>query len=189
MGWPSNHAPGAFWELPVESAAAPLAALLERYQPQVVVTYDDYGFYGHPDHIQAHRITVAALDMTGLPAKLYFPTVRRSRLGQFREKMTEVGVELPPIDEDRFGSPDADVAASIDCRDQAGAKFAALAAHASQQDNIFFLRLSMEDFTEMFGTEEFIRPRDPTGTPTPEDDLFAGVRVPQTAAGAPNSNR
>jgi hypothetical protein len=68
------------------------------------------------------------------------------------------------------------VAASIDCREHATAKLDALAAHASQQDNIFFLRIPRPDFTEMFGREEFIRLRDPTNGPTPEDDLFAGLR-------------
>ncbi len=175
-GWDSNHAPGAFASLPVEEAAAPLVALLERYQPQVVVTYDDYGFYGHPDHIQAHRITVSALDRSGLAAKLYCPTVRRSRFEAFRERMAAEGVEAPDVDEDKFGSPDEDVAATIDCRAQVDAKRAALGAHASQQENIFFLRLPVQRFSEMFGTEEFIRLRDPVGSPTPETDLFAGLR-------------
>ena len=78
MGWPENDAPGSFWSMPVAEAAAPLVELMRRYEPDVVVTYDDFGFYGHPDHIQAHRITLAALEITGLPAKLYFPTIRRS---------------------------------------------------------------------------------------------------------------
>jgi LmbE family N-acetylglucosaminyl deacetylase len=176
-GWSTNHAEGAFAALPVETAAAPLAALMERYRPQVVITYDEYGFYGHPDHIQAHRITLAALDRVGLPTKLYCPTVRRSLFGAFVERMSEAGVEVPAIDESRFGSRDEDIAATIDCRAQAPAKFAALGAHASQQENIFFLRLGLETFTEMFGVEEFIRLRSPVGTPTPESDLFDGVRV------------
>ena len=180
-GWSANHAEGAFATLPVETAAKPLAALMDRYRPQVVITYDEYGFYGHPDHIQAHRITLAALDRVGLPTKLYCPTVRRSRFGAFVERMSEAGVEVPAVDESRFGSPDEDIAATIDCRAQAPAKFAALGAHASQHENISFLRLGLETFTEMFGVEEFIRLPSPVGTPTPERDLFDGVRdrVPQ----------
>jgi LmbE family N-acetylglucosaminyl deacetylase len=182
MGWDTNDAPDAFWQVPVETAAAPLAELMERYRPQVVVTYDSYGFYGHPDHIQAHRITVAALDRTALPVKLYCPTIRRSKLAAFAERAGEAGSELPDVDRDRFGSPDEDIAASVDCRQWVEAKRAALAAHASQSDNIFFLRLPDPVFLEMFGTEEFIRLRDPTGTPTPESDLFAGVRPLSGAA-------
>jgi LmbE family N-acetylglucosaminyl deacetylase len=175
-GWDTNHAPGAFATIPVDEAAAPLTELLTRYQPQVVVTYDDYGFYGHPDHIQAHRVTMAALDRSGIPTKLYCPTVRRSRLAAFRERLTEAGVEAPDVDETRFGAPDEDIAASIDCRRQVDAKRTALAAHASQSENIFFLRLPVETFAEAFGTEEFIRLRDAFGSGTPETDLFAGLR-------------
>ncbi len=177
MGWASNETPGAFWGLPVDVGAAALSKLMDLYEPQVVVTYDENGFYGHPDHIQAHRITLAALDMAGRPAKLYCPTVRRSRLTLFRERMSQAGVEPPDIDEDRFGSPDEDIAATIDCREQAPVKLAALGAHASQEENIFFLRFPLSDFSEMFGTEEFIRLRDPTGTPAPEGDLFAGLHA------------
>jgi LmbE family N-acetylglucosaminyl deacetylase len=140
-----------------------------------VVTYDDFGFYGHPDHIKAHHITLAALDVTGLSVKLYCPTIRRSRLAEFGRHMAQAGVEVPEVDESRFGSLDADVAATIDCRHYAGAKRAALLAHASQSDNIFFLGFPLPDFTELFGTEEFIRLRDSAGSPTPEDDLFAGL--------------
>ncbi len=52
MGWPSNDVPGSFWTTPVEPVAQRLVALFEHYRPQVVVTYDPTGFYGHPDHIQ-----------------------------------------------------------------------------------------------------------------------------------------
>jgi LmbE family N-acetylglucosaminyl deacetylase len=176
MGWDTNSAPGAFWGLPVDEAAAPLVELMNRYRPDVVVTYDDYGFYGHPDHIQAHRITVAALDRSGLAAKLYFPTIRRSLLSAFRDYMGSADMEMPDVDESRFGAPDELIAATIDCGRFAAAKRSALAAHASQSDNMFFLRLPEQDFAVIFGTEEFIRARDHTGAPIPEDDLFAGVR-------------
>ena len=90
--------------------------------------------------------------------------MRRSALPLFGERMEQAGLEPPSFDVDRFGSPDEDVAASIDCREHATAKLDALAAHASQQDNIFFLRIPLADFTEMFGREEFIRLRDPPPT-------------------------
>jgi LmbE family N-acetylglucosaminyl deacetylase len=186
-GWSANRAAGAFSTLPVEAAAEPLVALMDQYRPQVVITYDEYGFYGHPDHIQAHRITLAALDRVGRPTKLYCPTVRRSRLGAFADRMAGAGVELPPVDELRFGAPDEAIAATIDCRDQAPAKLAALGAHASQQENIFFLRLGLADFTELFGTEEFIRLRGPGGSRAPELDLFDGLRGRDPVARPPSS--
>jgi len=176
MGWPSNTAAGSFWTLPVDEAAAPLITLMQRHRPDVVVTYDSNGFYGHPDHIQAHRITVAAMDAVGSTAKLYYPTFRRSRLAAFRERVAATGVELPDVDESTFGSPDEDIAASIDVREHAAAKRAALSAHSSQEENLFFLRFEPAIFVEMFGTEEFVRARDPNAGPTPETDLFAGLR-------------
>ena len=175
MGWPANDEPGSFWSKPVDEAAAPLVELMRRYQPDVVITYDDFGFYGHPDHIQAHRITMAALEATGSAAKVYFPTFRRSALPAFRERLEQAGVELPDIDESEFGSPDEDIHASIDCREHASAKRAALAAHLSQQENIFFLRIPMDDFAEAFGIEEFTRFRPEGDASSPESDLFAGL--------------
>jgi len=173
-GWEANNAPGSFWSMDVEDAAKPLVALMEKYEPDVVVTYDDYGFYGHPDHIQAHRITMAALEATGSRAKVYFPTFRRSSLAGFREQLASAGIEMPDIDESSFGVPDEAVGATIDCRTHAQAKRDALAAHVSQSENIFFLQLPMEVFTEGFGIEEFVRWRPQSDGV--EDDLFAGVR-------------
>ncbi|HEV7679465.1 MAG TPA: PIG-L family deacetylase [Candidatus Dormibacteraeota bacterium] len=180
-GWDANDAPGAFAAMPVDVAARPLLALIEKYRPDVVVTYDDFGFYGHPDHIQAHRITVAALRSSGSPARLYFPAIRRSRLAGFRDRMIEMGMEPPEIDETRMGQPDEDIVATVDCRAYAAAKFAAVSAHASQAENLFFIRFELPVFTEVFGTEEFVRGNDAVPqTATPVDDLFAGLRQPAT---------
>ena len=175
-GWESNHAPGAFSRLPLDEAAAPLVELVRRYQPDVVVTYDAYGFYGHPDHIRAHDITVAALEASGSPARLFFPAIRRSRMEAFRERAAAAGVEMPPVDTSRMGVPDEAIAASVDCREHAAAKRAALNAHASQEENLFFLRFPPEVFAEVFGTEEFVLGRDATPGGPPVDDLFAGLR-------------
>jgi LmbE family N-acetylglucosaminyl deacetylase len=175
MGWDSNNAPGAFWTLDVEEAARPLAALMQRYTPDVVVTYDAYGFYGHPDHIQAHRITVEALRQSGSSARLYFPTFRRSALGDFRDRMIRAGMEPPSIDEMQMGAPDEDIAVRIDCREYVAQKRAAARAHSSQSDNLFFLRFPEEDFVAIFGVEEYVR-GDGTRVPQPDDDLFAGLR-------------
>jgi LmbE family N-acetylglucosaminyl deacetylase len=175
-GWPQNDAPGSFWSTPVDEAAARLAVLIEKYQPDVVVTYDDHGFYGHPDHIQAHRITVAALDAVGSTAKLYFPTIRRSGLGQFREALEGLGVEMPDIDESQFGSPDEMISAEIDCSGYTQQKLDSLAAHASQADNIFFLKLPRDVFDGMMGRETYVRERPPRVDGVVEDDLFAGLR-------------
>ncbi|GAB3079228.1 PIG-L family deacetylase [Micromonospora schwarzwaldensis] len=180
MGWATNDAPGAFWKTPVAEAADRLAELIRRHRPDVVVTYDENGFYGHPDHIQAHRVTMAAVERTGIPAKVYWTTVPRSAFREFGKVMQEIGVEFPdPEAADGtapLGLPDDEITTWVDTRAHGGQKFASLAAHASQAENIFFLRLGQQRFTELMGIETFVRVRDTTGAPTPEDDLFAGLR-------------
>jgi LmbE family N-acetylglucosaminyl deacetylase len=178
MGWPQNDAPGSFWTTPVSEAAARLSELIERYRPQVVVTYDANGFYGHPDHIQAHRITIAALEATSIADKLYYPAIAKSAMEVFRETMRSAGVEEPedPGEDWEFGVDDELIAAIVDCTAYTAKQYAALEAHASQSDSTFFLRLGVDLFSKLMGHETFIRAQDRTGSPTPEDDLFAGLR-------------
>jgi LmbE family N-acetylglucosaminyl deacetylase len=181
MGWPANDAPDAFWTTPVDQAAAKLAAVIRQYEPDVVVTYDANGFYGHPDHIQAHRVTMAAVEATAIPAKVYWTTAPRSRMAEFAQIMREFGADWdepdpaaePPAPE--IGLPDDEITTWVDTTDYGEQKFDALAAHASQSENIFFLRMGKEKFTEMMGVEAFVRVRDRTGADVPEDDLFAGL--------------
>jgi LmbE family N-acetylglucosaminyl deacetylase len=182
MGWSTNDAPGSFWTTPVAEAAARLAALMEQYQPDVVVTYDENGFYGHPDHIQAHRITMAAVALTAGPAKVYWTTVPRSQMKEFGDVMREYGADWDEPDpsadgtEPEFGLPDDEITTWVDTSAYGSQKYDALSAHASQGENIFFLRMGREKFTEMMGMETFVRVRDHTDAPCPEDDLFAGLR-------------
>ncbi|MEU6955218.1 PIG-L family deacetylase [Streptomyces sp. NPDC045714] len=194
IGWPSNEAPGSFWQTPVEKGAARLAELMRHYRPDVVVTYDENGFYGHPDHIQAHRITMAALEMTELTPKVYWTTMPHSMLRRFGEAMREFHEDLPQPDSEperqpepepdpagadamtEIGLPDDEVTTWVDTTAFSGQKFDALAAHASQGDNIFFLKMGKERFGDLMGTETFVRVQDATGAALPEKDLFAGLR-------------
>jgi LmbE family N-acetylglucosaminyl deacetylase len=177
-GWPQNDEPGSFWRTPVADAANRLVALLREYEPQVIVTYDENGFYGHPDHIQANRVTQAAIAQWGVPTKLYYTAMARSRLHGFRDLMAEAGMELPDDVQENpdFGTPDELITTTVDCSDFTGQKYASLAAHASQSDNIFFLRMGEEVFGTIMGSESFVRVLDPTGASVPEDDLFSGLR-------------
>jgi LmbE family N-acetylglucosaminyl deacetylase len=177
-GWPQNDAPGSFWRTPIEEPTARLAALMRRYEPQVVVTYDENGFYGHPDHIQANRITHAALEESGIPAKLYYTALPRSALAGFRDLLEEAGIEGPGevAENPDFGTPDELITTRIDVSAVTGRKYASLAAHASQSDNIFFLEMGEEMFSRLMGAEFFVRVVDTTDAPVPEDDLFAGLR-------------
>lgn len=184
MGWDANTAPGAFWGTPVDEAGARLAELMRQYRPDVVITYDENGFYGHPDHIQANRITTAALDLLGpdeSPAKLYWTTVPRSQFEEFGRVMRELGSdwddetdgEAPAFE---MGLPDDEVTTWVDIKEFAQQKYDSLAEHASQTDNIIFLRLGVERLGELMGVETFVRVRDTTGAPLPEHDLFDGLR-------------
>ncbi|MFF2744166.1 PIG-L family deacetylase [Kitasatospora sp. NPDC058048] len=194
MGWASNDEPGSFWRTPVEEGAARLAELIRHYRPDVVVTYDENGFYGHPDHIQANRITMAALELTDPTPKVYWTTAPRSAMQRFGEVMREFGAdweepegarepgaaeepeasELPDMSE--IGLPDEEITTWVDTTAFGGRKFDALAAHASQGENIFFLKMGKERFTELMGVETFVRVKDTTGAALPENDLFAGLR-------------
>ena len=163
-GWPQNEDPRSFWRTPVEHAAARLAPILLEERPQVVVTYDENGFYGHPDHIQTNRVTRAALEMSGLTAALYYTAIPLSAFAQFRLELEEGGVEPPPDAEGEdppIGTPDELVGATIDVAAAADAKFDALAAHGSQTDSSFFLKMGRERFTRLFSTEWFVRANNP----------------------------
>jgi len=178
MGWPQNDAEGSFWTTPVATAAGRLSKLIEHYRPQVVVTYDSNGFYGHPDHIQAHRITVAAMEATQIPDKLYYPAIPVSAMAQFRETLRAAGVQEPDGAEEDwdFGVADELISTTVDCSDYAARQYAALEAHASQSDGNFFTRLGVDLFSKLMSREMFVRAFDRTGAATPEDDLFAGLR-------------
>ncbi|MER7755011.1 PIG-L family deacetylase [Kitasatospora sp. NPDC097643] len=182
MGWAANDAPGSFWRTPVDEAAARLADLLRHYQPDVVVTYDENGFYGHPDHIQANRITTAALKLTDLTPKVYWTTAPRSAMQRFGEVMREFGADWEEPDPAQaeamaqIGLPDEEITTWVDTTEFGGQKFDALGAHASQSENIFFLKMGKERFTELMGVETFVRVHDTTGAELPENDLFAGLR-------------
>ena len=152
---------------------------MRTYAPQVVVTYDENGFYGHPDHIQANRVTRAAVAKCGIPAKLYYTAVARSRMRGFRATLAEHGIDagVQEIEDmPEIGTPDELITTTVDCSAVAGRKYASLAAHASQSENIFFLQMGEELFATMMGSESFVRTLDSTGAPVPEDDLFAGLR-------------
>jgi LmbE family N-acetylglucosaminyl deacetylase len=178
-GWAGNEEPDAFCNVVLDEAAARVAELIERHEPQVVVTYDhDSGGYGHPDHVQAHRVTVAAFDRVRRPAKLYFTARGRSQAARMRELREQLGMSQRPGRPPRAtpaGLPDDAITTVIDTRAALERKRAALEAHASQLADSFWVKLNDEDFAELFGEESFIRARDASGAPLPESDLFAGL--------------
>ena len=176
-GWDANGDPNVFSNADVDKAAARLGELMERYRPQVVVTYDENGGYGHPDHIQAHRIAVAATEATGIPDKLYYAVMPRERIKEMFAYMRSTGMDLGEETElpDDFGTPDAEITAVVDVAAFTEHKRKALEAHASQGDNIFLLRLPEEIQRQAFGSESFKQVHGAVPAER-EDDLFTGLR-------------
>ncbi|MEU1209922.1 PIG-L family deacetylase [Nocardia sp. NPDC005825] len=176
VGWDGNQDPDAFWNTPVDEAAARLVELIRQYRPQVVVTYDENGNYGHPDHIQANRITRAAVAATGIPDKLYYTAIPREPALERFKAMREQGlIDFEPAAD--FGTPVDEITTIVDVAPHVSRKIKALEAHASQADSVPLLRLPADMRQEFFGTESFVRHTSKLGAaPDPETDLFAGLR-------------
>jgi N-acetyl-1-D-myo-inositol-2-amino-2-deoxy-alpha-D-glucopyranoside deacetylase len=161
IGTPENEDPRCFWRADVDEAAADLAAIIREVRPQVMVTYDDDGFYGHPDHIQAHRVAWRAFQLAADPAvtvpgglapwavaKFYASTTPHSALTEEMAELraarardldgrSESGLPrhwtLPETEADLvYGVPDEQVTTEIDGSAHLDAKLAAMAAHATQ---------------------------------------------------------
>jgi N-acetyl-1-D-myo-inositol-2-amino-2-deoxy-alpha-D-glucopyranoside deacetylase len=130
MGLPDNDDPRCFWQADVAEAARELAKVIDEVEPDVIVTYDANGFYGHPDHIQAHRVTVLAHQTAASRAKLYATAMPRSVLaGALR-----LPPESPFIPSDDLSAsvPDEQVTTVVDAERYLDAKLAAMRAHATQ---------------------------------------------------------
>ena len=192
-GWPQNDDPESFWSTPVEVAAAKLAELLMEERPQVIMTYNAYGFYGHPDHIQAHRITLAALEMIDYEPTLYFNAIPNSIMAIWRLRWEQEDrekaeadaakgivrapeVREPDEEQIELGTPDDEIDAVIDISEVNGAKFDALEAHASQIADSFWMKMGREQFIATMGTEWFVRVTNPRRIEGCADDIFAGYR-------------
>ena len=188
MGTPSNDWDGAFWRADVDEAAGLLVEIIEDVRPQVLVTYDSNGFYGHPDHIQAHRVAWRAFEMSnGLVSKFYATAVPKSVLAEGIELVREAGgsagsefESVESVDDLPFGVPDEQVTTMIDASDYLDAKLAAMRAHASQiaVDSPFFA-LSDGVGQRAFGHEYYTLLAGPRGqgggVNGRESDLFAGI--------------
>ncbi|MGH3795121.1 MAG: N-acetyl-1-D-myo-inositol-2-amino-2-deoxy-alpha-D-glucopyranoside deacetylase [Pseudonocardiaceae bacterium] len=183
-GVPGNEHPAAFARADPDEAVRSMVEILRAERPQVVVTYDTNGGYGHPDHIQANRITMAALDPAADPAfapelgapwrvaKVYWTALARSLI----ERAVATGV-LPSVD-DVPSVPDEEITAVVDGRAHLGAKVAALRAHRSQVDLENGLFAAIVTIPE-FAVESYRLVRGERGPGSGpynwEDDLFAGL--------------
>jgi N-acetyl-1-D-myo-inositol-2-amino-2-deoxy-alpha-D-glucopyranoside deacetylase len=185
----------AFWDADLTEAATLLVEVIREVRPQVMSTYDQFGNYGHPDHIQAHRVATYAASLAAVPtyrpdlgepweiAKIYWQAMSESRWRRSLRAIRDAGdtTSFEGMDPDGplpMATPDADLAAEIDGTPYAEQKVAALHAHRTQieVDGPFFA-LSNHVGNEVLGIESF---RIAKGTPVPgpdglEHDLFAGI--------------
>jgi LmbE family N-acetylglucosaminyl deacetylase len=179
-GWDSNHDPSAFCQADLNEAAQRLATLIERYRPDVLVTYANNGGSGHPDHVNAHLITLLADDLTKIARKVYF-VIRSSA---FTERV-RIERELITIENQKpeSGRPvsrqklDHLVTTVVDTSTTIARKKRALHAHQSQLHGSHWVYLSDEALERIFHEETYIRARDKTGSKVPETDVFAGLRT------------
>jgi LmbE family N-acetylglucosaminyl deacetylase len=178
MGTPDNDDPRCFWRADVEEAAARVAEILREESADVLTIYDENGNYGHPDHIQVHRVGSRAAELAGTPHVLE-ATISRAHVKALIAEAAAAGQQIgePPDAGDEpvvFGVPDEVITTVVDVGDFLDRKRAAIAAHASQvHDTGLFLAMPPEAFRAAMGTEFYIRRGVPAGHR--DHDVFAGV--------------
>ena len=192
-GTPTTTHERAFAAADVDDAAAELAAVVREVRPQVVVTYDADGGYGHPDHVQAHAVTLRGVDLAGQVdaavrgepwqvAKVYAVVQPRSALVAGLERLRAADTPfavVDSVDQLGMGVDDAVVTTTVDASEHLDAKVAALRAHATQVSVAgAFYALSNGIGMAVDAVEHFSLLRGETGEVRDdgrEDDLFAGV--------------
>jgi LmbE family N-acetylglucosaminyl deacetylase len=160
-GEATNDAPESFARADIETAAARLAKILGEEHADVLTIYDDHGGYGHPDHIQVHRVGARAAEIAGTP-RVYESTMNRDYIRRLIEQNRDDMADVPDAPDaaamDDFGSPEGIITTTVDVRDFVDRKREAMAAHASQiPADSFFMAMPPEAFREAFGYEWFIR--------------------------------
>jgi len=178
MDTPENNAAESFWQADIDEAAKRLAVILEEEHADVLTTYDEHGGYGHPDHIQVHRVGVRAAELAGVE-RAYMATINRDALVRVMQVGREAGMlpddmEIPDPEEMDLGVPESRITTTVDVGDYVDRKRASMACHASQiTDTHFFLAMPDDAFRAGMGNEWYIRLGVPEGT---VDDFFAGLK-------------
>jgi LmbE family N-acetylglucosaminyl deacetylase len=161
-GEETNGREGSFADADLDEAAERLARILREESSDVLVVYDDHGGYGHPDHIQVHRVGMRAAEVAGTPV-VYLVTIDRDHVRELirQSEGTDWSMQDPtPDDLDSFGEPADKITTAVDVSRWLGAKREAMRAHASQiGEDSFFLAMPDDAFAAVWGTEWYIRVR------------------------------
>ena len=187
-GSPENLHPQAFARADLKEATGRLVEIIRRIHPHVIVTYNEKGLYGHPDHVMANRVTLHAFHSAGnpeyeysqgldpwRPAKLYYTAIPIARLRMLYKLALERGEE-PEFEPEALGTPDEKITTIIDVREYLPQKLKALYCHQSQiGPDSFFRRLPEEWREEAFGYEYFVCVNGCTPTDSKEKDFFEGL--------------
>ena len=181
MGTEANTHPDAFWQAELEEAAGRLAEILVEEQADVLTVYDDHGGYGHPDHIQVHRVGHRAAELAGT-TRVFEATMNRDEIRRSMEEARAAGEDVGPDDgaddapdrSESIGTPDAEITTEVDVRPFIETKRRAMKAHASQiSDTSWFLQMPDDAFREFFGREWFMRTAPPfTGDPVADRETW-----------------
>lgn len=186
MGTEPNNRPDVFWQAQVDSAADLLVTVIDEIKPHVLITYDEFGGYGHPDHIQAHRVAMRASEKSEwqIP-KIYWNVMPKSVIQSGIDAMKKVGSDFMGVesaDELPFAKDDSFVHALIDGNKYVDKKMDAMRAHATQisVDGPFFA-LSDNVGLQIWGNEYYTLVRGAKAEPIDEQgretDLFAGIAL------------
>ena len=176
--WEQFSNPKAFVNADFEEASQKMGAIINEVQGSVLITYDENGFYGHPDHIMANRVTGRAAYLALCPQRIYYPVMPQRIMQEFLPAAKAKGLELPEwILRAVTDTPDDFVDTTMDVRKFAKVKQQAILTHASQIDNGDIATMDEELFMLLFGTEYYHRAW--TRVPTVDDatDLFGGLPV------------
>lgn len=156
-GTPENNSPDAFANVPVEQAAERLAAVLREEKADVITLYDSNGGYGHPDHIQVHRVGMRAAEIAGVQ-NVYESVINRDQMREMLMSNPEWNNDDSPIDFESFGTPEAEITTRVDVAAAIAAKRAAMQVHETQIGDFGpVLKMADEELKAAFGTEWFRR--------------------------------
>jgi LmbE family N-acetylglucosaminyl deacetylase len=174
--WPQNKDPGAFVNGNANDIAQKIAALIDDEGAAVVVTYDEQGFYGHPDHIMANYVTRLAVSQSTSAQRLFYPVVPRSRMDAIKEEATQHSWDLPAwITAASLGVDDNEWDIKLTLGEFAALKQEAIAQHATQVDNKPLWDLTPAQFAVAFGYEYYQLGWSRRHGDQPTDSLFGGL--------------